>query len=197
MSRATSAKIQVPAWSTGCPGFLGPGSEGLRCRLAVAWEAGPCPRACGGNQLSQDARAWVRRPSGSTSCPRRLRLGSECLWCRPAVPWELGAIPEGLRSPPVVPGDSDRTRGPGCRRAVLGDPRVCTGTRGQPAIPGDSGRCPRARSLHYMSRPTRLLVQGPAVDQLSRATRAQARGHAGASSEERRAGKERSSRRAP
>src|SRR5512139_2186735 len=27
-------------------------------------------------------------------------------------------------------------------------------------------RCPRARRVHYLSRPTRVLVQGPAVDPL-------------------------------
>ena len=163
MSRATPARLRVPAGSTGCPGGLGPGSEGLRGRLTVPWESGPCPRARGVNQLSRDTRAWVRRPSGSTSCPRRLRLGSECLWCRPAVPWELGAIPEGLRSPPVVQGDSDRTRGPGCQRAVLGDPRVCPGTRGQPAIPGDLGWSPMSRGVDQLSRATRALFGGTAL----------------------------------
>ena len=179
LSRATRAHARGHAGATRCPGRLRPGSERLRGRQAV-----PGSRArVRGPERSTDCPMGIeplpKGPWGPPAVPGHSRLGPKALGVdelpqetparlrvpavSPSCPGDLGAIPEGLRSPPVVPGDWDRPRGPGCRRAVLGDPRVCPGTRGQPSIPGDLGWSPMSRGVDQLSRATRALFGGTAV----------------------------------
>ena len=146
LSRGSRTRVRGPERSTDCPVGIEPLPKGPWGPPAVPGHSRLGRKALGVDELPQEPPARLRVPVVSPSCPG-----------------DLGAIPEGLRSPPVVPGASDSTRGPGCRRAVLGDPRMGPGTRGQPAVPGDVGWSPMSRGVDQLSRAARALFGGTAV----------------------------------
>ena len=127
-----------------------------RCPQVVHGDTGPGPRARRVDQLSRATGARIRSPSGSTRCPKRLRPGSEGPRGRPAVLGVSGLAPQ----------TSGSTSHSGPLALESEGPRV------RPAIPGDSGPGPKAVGFDQLSRETRVLFRGPAVDQLSRTTRA-------------------------
>ena len=144
LSRATSARVQGPARSTGCPrgispmpegqpgppdpGQLGPGSEVLRCRPALPSVSGPCPWSCG-----VDRRSRMTQP------------GSDGQRGRPDVPvntrWCLRA--HGF----------DQLSRATCARAQ--------GPVGSTRYPGRLPPSPRFRGLNQFSRDTHTWVRGP------------------------------------
>ena len=189
LCRATRAWVRWPACSTGTLGGLGPVPNAPRGEPVVPGQSGPgpsalvstsCPRtlvlgfvgppgvpafpgdsglapkACGVYQLFRATRACIRGPAGSTSCPRTFALVSESPRCRSALPGDSGLAPQ----------TSGSTSHSGPLALESEGPRV------RPAIPGDSGPGPKAVGFDQLSRETRVLFRGPAVDQLSRTTRA-------------------------
>ena len=110
MSRATSARLQVPAGSTRGPRCLGPGSEGLRGRQAV-----PGPRA------------RVRGPERSTGCPVGIGPFAKGPRLQPAVqghsrlgPKSLGIDQLSLQTPARL----RCLRGPSCPGPLCLSPRA-------------------------------------------------------------------------
>ena len=209
LSWATRAGVRGPVGSTRCPGLLGllsevprvpsalpgdssmvrgtTGSTSTPGRIALCTRAlglvpgklGPCPRACGVDQLSQMTRALVRGHMGSTSCPWRLGPMSQVPRYRPAVPGKFGPCRWTTVST-AAPGDS----GPGPRycgieehsratRARVQGPAGLTSSpgrlgnrsvvpRGRSAHRGDSGSCPMARGVDQLSRRSRARLRCPA-----------------------------------
>ena len=69
LSRATRARVRVPAGSTSCPWRLGLGSKGPRGLPAAPGDLGSVWRARGVDQLSRETQDRERGPAVSTSCP--------------------------------------------------------------------------------------------------------------------------------
>ena len=125
MSRATSARLQVPAGSTSGPRWLGPGSEGLRGRQAVP-----------------GSRARVRGPERSTGCPVGIGPFAKGPRLQPAVqghsrtgPKSLGIDKLSLQTPARL----RCLRGPSCPGHLCLRPRARGFDQLSRGIPARSG----------------------------------------------------------
>ena len=153
-SLAPRARARGPAGSTGCPGGLGPASEGPPGRPAVQVDSGPSLKARVVDQLSQALgpvsegtwvrpgvpgdRTRVRRPVGSTICPGRYWPGSKGPRGPPAGPRDSGPVlmARGVNQQSLAPGARVRnpsvlTSCPGRLETVpegLGVEQLCQGT---------------------------------------------------------------------
>ena len=122
MSRATRARVRVPAASTSSPARLGSLSEGLRGGSTLPDVSGLCPMAHGVDQLSWVTPAQIQGPLGRPNIPghtgpgpsprgvdqlsreprARVRAHARCTSC----PGHLWTLPEASQFCPYVPGDS-------------------------------------------------------------------------------------------
>ena len=153
-SLAPRARARGPAGSTGCPGGLGPASEGPPGRPAVQVDSGPSLKARVVDQLSQALgpvsegtwvrpgvpgdRTRVRRPVGSTICPGRYWPGSKGPRGPPAGPRDSGPVlmargvnQQSLATGARVRNPSELTSCPGRLETVpesLGVEQLCKGT---------------------------------------------------------------------
>ena len=154
LSRGTRARVHGHAVSTGCPGGLGPVSEGPPGRPAVLVYSGPSPKVRVFDQMSQALgpvsegtwvrpgvpgdRTRVRRPVGSTICPGRYWPGSKGPRGPPAGPRDSGPVlmARGVNQQSLAPGARVRnpsvlTSCPGRLETVpegLGVEQLCQGT---------------------------------------------------------------------
>ena len=177
LSRLTRVRFRGPVGSTGCPGALGPGSEGLRCRPALLGASGPCRRANGvhqfrgrlrpvsegprGQPVVPVIRALVRVPAGSISSPVRLALVSEAPRGYPDVFGDSGPCPSVRGFDQVSRATRARDQGP---TVTTRCPWILQpgseGLRVRPAVPGRSPSGLMARRVDQMSRATRAWVLG-------------------------------------
>ena len=138
LSWAYGASVRGPAYSTTCPGRLGPGSECPWGRPAIPSVSRPCSSACGVDQLSQENRARVGGPAVLTSSPGRIEPVLECLRDQPGFLVDSRSCPRvcGVDhiSRPLgsAPRPEGSTRYPGELRSGFEFPR------GRPAVLDDS-----------------------------------------------------------
>ena len=115
-------QVQVLVVFTSCPGGLGPGSKGPRCRSALQADWCPVRGPQGRPAVPDDSRTFPRA--------RGFALLSRAHWAR--VRWLMGrpAVLDDSSSGPSSCGDDKLSR-------VTCD--KVAGLRCQPAVPGDSG----------------------------------------------------------